>query len=1627
MIMNMNEKGRQTKLLAAIAVLAMVVCALAVIVPADDASATPGTPSGGSVTIKTAGDLTEVLAGISADGEYKGVDTIILTSDITIPTSLTIDKNVTIISEEGHNYTITLGSRMIVSSNVTFEDLTISTTMKGNMIFTVYKARSLGEDVTLTFNNVVFDESTNTKKIIVDSDLNSATSHLVMNGCTTSGVSISYSKTTVSPTVEIINSAGLGLELFDKTGNGKISIGTDITTDSALGDVSIEVGTVSVEKDVTINTITNDGELSVSSKLTVNSGNISGTGSTIKTTSNAEIVDPEGDPIDVTTIVTDSDLTDAFANNDVVIYGGSVSNATITIPELKTGQELRFPNNSVSGANIIIVINGQTAAILGSSGDGTKFNAKGFYITSGSVKINAEEMNGPIYSGTEVVDISGKLTGNVTLGSLPVGKNSFVVPSNEKLDLNGNSLTIQNGVSLTAYGPIVDDSDMAGTITNNGILQFTSIDNGITLTGSGLFQVTGGFGVENTIRTDLTLEGTNNYLRENTTIEAGVTLTLDRNAVLDLMGNQLIIKGNLVLERGATIISTEPSSGISEICTGGLQLMSTGSITNNNGVIGTTKAIKISNGETSTSTDGEQYVAVKGISGINISLVRSLDTDGVRVYDMAVSGDVSKISKAVNPSLTVMNVNINADMSIGSDVYFTIEEDGVVTVGKDVTFTHDGLFMKVDGTFVLSNGSSAIINAPASGIIKVPIGQISSGDDFKTPGVNATVTLSGKYTKATNDADAYSEGVTGITISVDRASIPNKETGKSDVYQRMYVSGTLEVQAEDDINGADTFDNIKFSNAVYVSGTLYIDENVNVDNTTIDNYYFDLAEGAITTETDMPLKYSGAYYIVETTGTDGKKTETYHYTSFASAIEQIGTALNGEITIAGDFEITGTFQIADDQSITFDDDAYGTADYKDNIVVAETGSITVAEDGNIDADAFMKIYGKVTALAGSGYEPAEGAGIYAVVTIDEETDDTTYSGFKIALDNATAGQTVTVVDTAEYDGNLVIPNGVTVDVDPNVVLSVTGNVTVETGGKLILDNRATLNVGKTGRDSTVTVAGELDASEGGSITAFVDPEDPTKAAKSVNIYSTGKSTFSPSNTFAGVVKMNAVYYQDGEIVYTSLANAIAYAEENALTQVNAVGTFSEAGEVESDGIDIIIDNGAKVTFGTIILNNASIAPAENADVEYTATVSGLAGAGDAAITSTISVTKTGATIESSAILNAEGVTEYSLTINAIDGNTNVSTGTVTYIGSEDIIVNRNNVLTVSSGATLIIDENVNVDIYSTTINDIDGIDCLVIEGTVQIDGTVTAYGVIIPGNIVVSEDGILNIGSTENDYPVCISGTLSVDADGMFHVYSYVLLGEIPEYLGDTAIGSIEGEVILEAGSYIMVFDGASVVGATITNAVDADAVSTAFNINGIGYATVYTTDSNLNMGYTPVEEIIYSNLDDLATIDSNNNPIDIKWYSGETEVTTVIIGDYAELNTEIAYADIGIVMSVTPHVTMSIDNVVRDVVSGNTYNLTIGTHTVNAVVDAGFTGDVVITFNGQTIQNGGTIEVTADMAGQNIVLSVSGNITQDSTVVIDGGSSSDSGLGLTDYLLIVLVILIVVMAIIVALRLMRS
>ena len=160
--------------------------------------------------------------------------------------------------------------------------------------------------------------------------------------------------------------------------------------------------------------------------------------------------------------------------------------------------------------------------------------------------------------------------------------------------------------------------------------------------------------------------------------------------------------------------------------------------------------------------------------------------------------------------------------------------------------------------------------------------------------------------------------------------------------------------------------------------------------------------------------------------------------------------------------------------------------------------------------------------------------------------------------------------------------------------------------------------------------------------------------------------------------------------------------------------------------------------------------------------------------------------------------------------------------------------------------------------------------------------------------------------------------------------------------------------------------------------------------------------------------------IDKDTNKT-ITWTDAEgndiADIDAFMIGTSGAVYAKAPLDQIKIKISVGTGISLYVDNV--KIVS-ETYDLTIGTHTVSATVNPGYAGEVTISFNGQTV-TGGSIEITVDSEGA--VLSALGDIS------VDTGSTSggDSGMGLTEILLIILVVLIVVMAIMVALRLMRS
>ena len=106
MIANMNEKGRQTKLLAAIAVLAMVVCAFAVVMPSDNVEgvSAPVAPSSYDGEIDASADFNNL-----APGDYSISKSVSIASGAT----LSIAKDVTIWIISGGSLSIDAGATAI--------------------------------------------------------------------------------------------------------------------------------------------------------------------------------------------------------------------------------------------------------------------------------------------------------------------------------------------------------------------------------------------------------------------------------------------------------------------------------------------------------------------------------------------------------------------------------------------------------------------------------------------------------------------------------------------------------------------------------------------------------------------------------------------------------------------------------------------------------------------------------------------------------------------------------------------------------------------------------------------------------------------------------------------------------------------------------------------------------------------------------------------------------------------------------------------------------------------------------------------------------------------------------------------------------------------------------------------------------------------------------------------------------------------------------------------------------------------------------------------------------------------------------------------------------------------------
>ena len=1137
---------------------------------------------------------------------------------------------------------------------------------------------------------------------------------------------------------------------------------------------------------------------------------------------------------------------------------------------------------------------------------------------------------------------------------------TIIVPENETLSAS----TIRGAGNLQ-----VDEGGyVEGIVTVTG---YTNDNPRVGLTGQMI-----NFGVDN-----LPISG-NLYVAEELTINEGKTLTIQSGAILDLNGKTITIEGTLVIEDGAEVINSATTGSI---------ILAEGGVLDNNGTVGA-GSIPVKVGVNTTS-----YVEMLNVSGVSFT-VNTNDSEESSDYTLQVSGETYAAYSGITHELTLNNVEIAGNMVLGSDVDTVIT--GTVDVIDSATLTIDGALdiTTENAKLVMKAGSTVAVNAAVDGAITAETGKFQNVVDQKPGKATGTSTV-----RFDNGVDY----VVGITLTVSSVGTFENVNGERTAFteQSLLVSGDADLVTTADnedltgeltiVNSAEA-DNVQAGISYVAEGaTLNLAEGISVEggNTVV--------QGTIQYKHDSKIIVEGFYGTERSVGTANER--TVYITTFEVAYADIANAYDG-LKVYGDLEITIDVDLQSKQKISFE---------------TSGAEITVAEEAEVTANSGSSI-GKITTVEGI-LTKYNGANCpvpdnYAV----KKTGDnyTQYAGLAAALATAVAGETIKVVNNTDVDGNLAIPADVTLSVKSGVTVSIDGNLTVPETSKVA--NSGTIQM--VGKTSKITVAGELDSSKGtlsfGTVADDVYTADTTANAQKA-LTSTG-TTILAAKTAGNNAIINAsgaTFVKSVNTILTTLSKAADSMKDASTPVITMVGNVTDRTDVTVPAdVTVEFEDGSKAVLGTLTLSEGSVINMIGTNVEVTATVTAAVGAEGSEVASSVDVSKaSGITFGIVPYIAADNTTTTYLVMDgAQSGSVTVSAGNV-YV---DEYTANGCTLTVASGATLGVQKIGTSVIGELTVGVNKTAAALVVDGTIAVDeGTLQAYSTG-SGTPTYSEIIDVNGTMTVSNATVAIEGTINVN--GTVDVQS---TEDEPASLAVNGKAYVSGTVngpVTTAG-YLVVYPEANIAAAEIDmESGESLAESTAFYINGEVYMTVYSSGSN------DLETILGAEDFSMSGYKTTGITTITNWYMDSDLTDKIEDGDTTDVgNPEAVYykaspMEVDVKISVGAGISLYIDGIRY---SQDT-TLTVGTHTVSATINPGYTGDITIQFNGQAVTDSFTI--TPEMASLayegTVSVSASGNISVDS-----GATGGDDGMGLTEILLIILVVLIVIMAIMVALRLMRS
>ncbi len=1202
---------------------------------------------------------------------------------------------------------------------------------------------------------------------------------------------------------------------------------------------------------------------------------------------------------------------------------------------------------------------------------------------TGEVKLgNNNKVNLDGVKGTFTISYgSVYIGGQFNAGTMTVYGDAHL--ENNTTIANGVTLVIDSGATLKLEGFV---------LTNNGIIKNAgTIESDGSLVNNGIIDFVGDMGLKDTINTDTTITA-NAYLSGDLTIPEGVTLTIKSNAKLDMVNYNLIVKGTLVVEnKGIITSSADATNSI---------VLSTKGVIDNKGVIGDVKTVTISciNGETA----GIGTVTVKGLSGVELGTVKV----GTSYY-LTVAGTVSAINKDpttfeidgayISGDLSVKDVTLNlknavvlskdSTLTIGSKAKLTMASGASLAV-KNATVIVDG---SIAGNVSLTAGSSVVINgysyttyAAATGYFKT----FNTSTQKRQTAEDVIGTAEGA--NVSNSSITTDGKITGYTISVTTKAYTATDGVTPMTRQMLNIAGDAKYNYTIGADGKPTTTK-EISGTITMAGTIYIQsgETLNLlDGMTIaGTTYTIITDGTLVVPEQDNVKYKGALYAIDVSAQDLEYDTVYYYTTFDNAYAVIDTVVDKTITIAGDYTFSKTYTIKADQVVQM---ASGSV-----ITIGKAATVTVESDGELSG-TFSKIKGVLTVMYGGDCVPAESS--YEVKAVDSDKN-TTYSSAEVAIKNAEAGSTIYIVNAVSFEDPATIPAGVTINVSDTASITAQKGLTVN--GKIV--NEGTIRVND-GYD--LVVPGEIEST--GTITLGAGA-----GSVGTEMTVTGIITSVSAITIASPDKVNAACFtnEDGEYVFTSVANAVDITSKmDTPAAITLKGKFTERSDLTlTDGMAITIDSNAEIILSSIRLNAGS-----TLTVTGTLTADVIASVGKADTTGAVSDAVIGMDKVKDASVNVtytESTTTYTMTMklgSSYIGNVVLKSGNVTLASDNDnLTFTDGNTLTIDEGATLVINKT------GIIFTDDFAKNYLKIKGTVVAKDNMTLTNATIAGTVEVDVEKKLTLATEAKILGNIVLSEKTDKVPAQLIIDGTVWIGATPETLGEAV--SISGDIDFTSG-YVVVFDGN-----TFDDVTDVDSLKiTKYVINGTDFATIYTEASNL--GITTLDTTI-TGLDDLAVTT-------IEWYADGVKIETpasTYVGQYEVITSTITYSGTDVLVSAGPGLIVYINDF--KVIDNRDY-LMIGTHTVTIYLEPGYEGTPVITFNGQKVTDG-KITITTDMVGVDQILVVTGATPAvtptPEPMPVPTPSEKDDSMGITEYLLIVLVILAAILVVVVAIRMMRS